>query len=315
MIIVDTSETKSVSRLPKIKGAITSPILESTTGADVMVSPLSFPAGTPLLIKRHIIAGAILVQFKYLSDLTHSIIDERINTALARMIACGAKHQYQRVIMGVGFYIPDKRDGKVLTGKVMTQRDSKVSMRWRRQEPVIDYAALATVRRRIAMRGGTFLNLTCLEEVPSELAGMERDVKFLAKKPVKELLGIDASFPPDPPEPDDPLQVPVEVKDGRCVLAAIKGIGPVKANALWNAIGEWNKQNRPLNRGFVEENWEPTLLQLLSWASFYDPSSLEIPKVSGWGKGTRRKVREQLGLEDGFDLHCRQTVIIKETDK
>jgi len=78
---------------------------------------------------------------------------------------------------------------------------------------------------------------------------------------------------------------------------------------MWEAIGKWNKQNRPLDRGFTEEMREPTLLQLLSWASFYDPDSLGIPKVSGWGKGTRRKVREQLGLEEGFDLWCREVVI------
>jgi len=207
MIIIDTSETKSTSRLPTIKGAITSPILESITGGDILVSPLGLPAGTPLLIKRHIIAGAVIIQFKYLSDLVHSITDERINVALARMIACGAKHQYQRIIMGVGFYLPDKRDGKVLTGKVLKQRDGRVSMRWTRQEPVIDYAALATIRRRIIFRGGVPLILSCLEEIPAELRGIERDVKFLKRKPTKELLGI-SNFPPDPPEPDDPLQNP-----------------------------------------------------------------------------------------------------------
>jgi len=311
VIIIDTSETKSTSRLPTIKGAITSPILESITGGDILVSPLGLPAGTPLLIKRHVIAGAIIVQFKYLSDLTYSITDERINVALARMIECGARHQYQRVIMGVGFYLPDKRDGKVLTGEVLRQRDGKVSMRWTRQEPLIDYAALATIRRRIGMRGGTFLNLTCLEEVPAELKGMERDVKFLKKKSTKELLNV-SRFPPDPPEPDDPLQTPVEVRDGRLVLAAFNGIGPVKANALWGSIRQWNKKNRPLDRGFTEEMWEPTLLQALAWASFYDPDSLGIPKVSGWGKGMRKKVREQLGLEEGFDLHCREVVVADE---
>ena len=309
MIVVDASETRSVSRLPEIRDAAQSPVLESITGADVMVSPLSFPADTELLIKRHVKQGAVLIQFKYLSDLVHSIIDERINTALARMIECGARHQYQRVIMGVGFYLPDKRDGKVLTGEVLRQRDGKVSMRWRRQEPVIDYQALATVRRRIGMRGGIFLNLTCLDEVPGELCAMERDVRLLARQPVKELLGKDVNFPPDPPEPDDPLQTPVEVKDGRLVLAALKGIGPVKANALWDAIRGWNKQNRPLDRGFAVEDWEPALLQALAWASFYDPDGLGIPKVPGWGKGTRRNVREQLGLEDGFDLWCREVTL------
>ena len=120
------------------------------------------------------------------------------------------------------------------------------------------------------------------------------------KKPIKELFHPE-SFPPDPPLPDDPLQEPVEVKDGRRVIAAMRGVGPVKATSLYRAIERWNRKYRNA------EGLEPSVSQMLFWASCWDPELYGIPKVKGWAKGMRRNVRRELGLEDGFDLRVMAT--------
>jgi len=304
VIFIDRSELRDTSRMPAIEGAKTSSILESITGADVMVSVKSFPANTENQVLKHIQYGAILIQFKFGSDLISSITDERVNIALARMLDAGAKHQYQRVILGCGIYLPDLDTGKTLVGKVVKQKSSKVTIIWRDTQPEIDYRALATVRRRIGMRGGVFVNLTCDAEVPGELAAMETDLRFLSGQPVKNLLHLQ-QFPPDPPEPTDPLQRPVEVKDGRRVIAGFVGIGPRRTNDLWDALREYNIETMPVDRGFSEKSWEPTLLQAMSWILACDRKGVRPKKITGWGKGSESSVQRQFGLPEGQEIYVR----------
>lgn len=306
MIFIDASETRASSRLPEIEGAALSDCLESITGADVMVSLKKFPATNETLIRKHVESGAILIQLKFGSDLLSSITDERVNIALARMIEAGTKHQYQRVILSCGLYLPDFATGKTLAGTVVAQSNGKVVIKWRGSEPEIDYKSLATIRRRISMRGGTFLNLTCDEEVVPELRAMETDLKFLASNRDKELLHL-PKFAPDPPDPSDPLQTPREVKDARVVIAAFRGIGPKRTNDLWNALREHNE--RVLEGTDVDR--EPTLMQALSWILEWNRGWVVPKKVPGWGKGTLGNVREQMGLLDGQDISVRNTEIME----
>jgi len=306
-IIIDNSELRSTSRMPIISGAKTSKILEALTGADVMVSTKSFPANTPAQITKHIQAGAILIQFKFGSDLISSITDERVNIALARMLEAGTRHQYQRMIISCGMYLPDLSTGKTLVGKVVKQSNGKVVIVWRDTQPEIEYRALATVRRRIAMRGGVFSNLTCDAEVPGELVSMESDLKFLSGQPIKSLLHL-KQFPPDPPDPDDPLQLPVEVKDWRRVIAGFRGIGPKRAGDLWGALLDHNAETAERHGRPVEgDGVEPTLMQAFAWITKWLRGRGEIfpRKAHGWGKGTIKSVREQLGMCDGMELNVR----------
>jgi len=264
-----------------------------------MVSPLSIPASTESLIRRHASNGAIFIQVKHLSDFVTSIVDERINTAIARMIAIGTTHPYQRVICSIGFYLPDTNDGVTMIGELKGHRKGKAFINWRRVEPEISYQSVATIRRRIAMRGSTYLPLICRDELIPELHAMERDLLYLSGKPVKELFQPEESYPPDPPDPTDPLQEVREVRDGRLVIAALKGIGPVKANDLWKAIEAWNRVHLP-----GREDYTPRLSQALFWASVSNPDDFELPKIKGWGPGTRGKIRKQLGLDDGMNFRC-----------
>ena len=87
-----------------------------------------------------------------------------------------------------------------------------------------------------------------------------------------------------------------EITDARTVLAALHGIGKVRAGALWDAILEWNKAQMPLDRGYTEDKWLPTLGQLLTWATMEDPRAYGLPDVPLWGNGTRATVREQIPL-------------------
>jgi len=314
-IIIDSTELRSTSRLPFIKGALESPCLESITGADILVSPLNVPGTSESLIRMHIDNNAVLIQRKSLKDFVTSIVDESINSSIARMIACGTKHQWQRIILATGFFLPDEDDGIVMVGEPIRHRAGKAFIKFSRvEEPAINWKAFTSIRRRILFRGACLLPLTCDAEIAGELHAMERDLAFLAGRPTKELLDL-PSFPPDPPDPGDPLQEPVVVKDGRVVLAAFRGIGPAKAGALWDAIREWNQINKPLDRGWTLEQQEPTLREALFWASVSDREMYELPKVPGWGPGMRGRVREQLGLIEGQDLEFRQSFIPKEEKK
>jgi len=302
MIFIDKSELKSNSCMPKIDSAKTSSILEGITGADVMVSVKSFPANTPAQIAQHIKSGAILIQFKFGSDLISSITDERVNIALARMLEAGAKHQYQRVILGCGIYHPNLDTGKVLVGKAVG-RNSYPKIVWRDTQPEIEYRALATMRRRISMRGGTFINLTCDAEVPGELTAMENDLKFLSGQPVKNLLRLQ-QFPPDPADPDDPLQRPIEVKDGRRVIAGFRGVGPKRASDLWNTLRDHNIEMAEKGEYSLDDR-EPTIMQALAWITKWERKHIYPKKALGWGKGTIGSIRKQLGMIEGMELNVR----------
>ena len=250
MIVLDSTETRSGTRMPFLRGATESSILEAVTGADCMVTLLKFPMSTESLIRCHVALGAILIQRKSVCDLISSILDEGINRSLARMLECGAKHQYQRVILSTGYLSP-MSVGIVGVGTMTGHNPSGTpKIQWSRCNPEVQYESFATIRWRIACRGGYYLPLISDDEIPLALKVIERDLKYMSKRPTKELMHLE-SFPPDPPAPDDPLQEVIEVKDGRLVVASLKHIGPKKTNALWSAIWEWNIINRPLDMGFT----------------------------------------------------------------
>lgn len=285
MIVIDTSELTSDSRLPTIPNAQPSTILEAISGADIMVSKLSMPVGTETLIRRHVDAGAVLINRKSMADMLHSITSGSINAILARMLAIGARYTWQRVIMSTGVYVPDLDTGLTLVGEPRKGSTGSTYIHLRpAPQGLPNYKALASIRRRIALRGGFYLPLTCDDEIPSELLAWERDLKELSE--TKEVWPVVAKMV-DPPACDDPLQTPVEVKDWRAILAAFPGLGPAKVNALRTAM---------LTHGMTQD----TLFQALYWASAQDRYG--IPKIAGWGRSTIQSVRDALGLRDGVDL-------------
>ena len=114
---------------------------------------------------------------------------------------------------------------------------------------------------------------------------------------IYKLVLTSVDYPNDAPDPDDPLQLPRRVTDGRRVIAALDGVGPKRTQALYDTIKKWNKKWQP------EQDALPDLNQLLFWATMskVERNRLQV-KVPGWGEGTYRRVRDQFPLYDGPEL-------------
>lgn len=295
-IFIDSTEARISSRLPQIEGAKVSDDLENLTGADLMISTLKLPI-TEKLLPRHISAGALLVQRKSGEDMIRSI-GGRILHSLAKMRSTGAA-QWQCVLLSTGFFIPNYKTGEVQVGRLI-DAEGVPDIAWHTVK--WSYQALATEIRRYHMRGGVYVPLTCNEEIVGWVQQAEADLIALRDDKVKQVWPDARDYPPDPPAPGDILQELRPVTDWRRAFAQLDGVGPVRANAMYHRIAKWLKEQRPASSGFKAEDWVPTMGHALVWATTEHPEKMRIPKVKGWGKGTRRKVREQFGLGEGMDL-------------
>lgn len=260
MLFADPTELRATSRLPAIPGLVECPDLEAHTGADLLVSPLeNIPAATPTLIARHIAAGAVLVQRKSGLDLVHSL-GERLNAALARMRETSAQAG-QCVLLFAGQL--DRAAGGLAT---VDGRETSA-----------DYWAVRMALSAWTHRGGVVEHLAGDHEIPEWCRRIEQHLREYRQRPLK-LLYPTPEYPPDPPDPLDPLQLLVPVRDGRLLLAAFRGIGPARADALWKAAGG---------------NLAAALALLTDETS---PKRLKVPGVD---VATIRAVREQCGLRTG----------------
>lgn len=293
MIFVDPTEERHI-KLDELDNAVISPHLEELTGADLMVSLQGFPATTEALIRDHVRHGAYLIQRKYRHDIAASV-GERLNLSLARMRDTGAR-QAQCVLLCIGVVTC------TLSGHASIDGNTTQHQYW----PVW------SARKKWCDRGGVAwpslsrqgLLAPCLQAVEKHMREYERS----GEKYIVPAL----DFPPDDPLPDDPLQLVRPVLDGRRVLAAFEGIGPVRANQLYGAIAEWNVAQCPADRGFTDADRQVTTQQLIVWAAMEDPDYYGLPKPPGWGMGTRMRIREQLGLLPGQDLCIRTTHVPEE---
>ena len=299
MIIQDSTENRSGSRFHLDVPESTS--LEALTGADFLVSPGEFPASSEGLIRRHVAEGAVLVQRKSLRDLVESCTgDAGIKASLARMHAIGAQW-WQCILLGSGVFMPDVKTGLVKVGTPNLRNNGTISFHW--QDTTVQYEAFSSALDRFPMRGGIVRILSCDDEIPGWLLNMERSLKLLKEQPVCELYPELERFPP---EDCDPYQEMKEIVDARTVLAALHGIGKIKASALWEVVRDWNTVHRPWTDA------TPTLGQLLAWATIDDPGTMGLPDVPFWGPKTRETVREQIPLEEGQVLQVVQITIPEE---
>lgn len=269
MIFIDPTEGDSDTRLPALPGAIVLPGLEQATGADLLLSPLDVPASTDTLLRKHVAAGALLVQRKSGGDLVHSVGD-RLTSSLARM------HTYtgrpaQRVLLCTGTLTCAPDGAALIDGR----------------EAMGKFWAVSAALARWGDRGGVVCTLPNDSLIP---AWVEMRLKHLREYagPGGELRQVypPNDYPMDPPALDDPLQLPILVRDGRVILAQLTGIGPKLAERIWTMCGK--------NLG-----WALTLLT--------DEASPDLFKIPGIGVTTIRNIRTQMGLEANARLHLLTT--------
>jgi len=302
LILVDASELSSNSRLVEIPNSKKSTTLESLTGADIMITPLSISCRSMKMVKLHVKAGALLIQRKSGEDLVRSI-GERINSSLARMKATGAK-QWQCILLSTGYYAPKFDDkNQVWVGTLKSDATKGKPYIWW-HEVKWSYYALQTELRHYAYRGGVYIPLSCDDEIPMWCKRTEEEIMAFSsgeKDIIKQIWPGAKSFPLDPPLPNDPLQELREVKDARRILAQIPGVGPVLANRVWNAIRERRQQNFPNGPEYL---WEPDFMLGLTYLvsdteQWRVPKGLKPIKIKGIGKRKRASIRKALGIPDG----------------
>lgn len=195
------------------------PHLEQWTGADFLISPLSLPIYSEMLIAKHLVAGGFLMNRKKGWDLINSLNDQgNLWEMLARMNEFAERHKIivkpaQKIILGIG----------VVTGYV----DESLKMNGQDPKGNVSYWQVAGAIERIFERGGVFTSITsdrllakwlCLKEVHAQ-SNHNGDHKYVIPKsgPMFEELA--------------PLQPMTRVRDARIILRSF--MSERQANALW----------------------------------------------------------------------------------
>lgn len=273
MIGIDVTEARVNSRLPTLPGAVVLDNLEALTGADILISALQAPATTETLLRRHIASGALLVQRKSGLDLVNSM-GEVMNYSLARMWAAGGRPA-QNVLLFSGVLSMDASGAAVVDNHICTS----------------SYWNVVGALGRWNDRGGVVERVENDSLIPQWCAMRLKAVEEYAKPGGEtKLVFPPADYPADAPALNDPLQLPIPVRDGRLVLAQLAGIGPKLADEIWQASGG--------NLGF-------------SLTVLTDRSSPQWCKIKGIGDKTIENIRKQLGLEDTQRLIVEDTGTLK----
>lgn len=257
-IFVEPTEVTEQSRLPQLDGATVVNGLEAMTGADLVISPLDAPL-TKVLLREHNSAYALFVQRKSGHDLAHSV-GPRLNSSLARMWEV-ASSQSQRVLLFVG---------------TLTEKDGEAWIDGRATR--MHYNAIAGALARWNDRGGVVEYLANDALIP--------DWATMREKQLREYIQPNGEIKwcwPEMPhlteiDKNDPMQMPVQVRDGRVTLATLPGIGTEKAQDLW----EWGGRD---------------LWRIIHALTDYETLKA-TNKPRGIGQGTIRNVRAYFQMEN-----------------
>lgn len=214
MIIVDSSELRKGTTMPDLDGAVISDDLESRTGADFLVSPLTMPITTDTLLRKHLKNGAILIQRKHGRDLASSI-GARLNASLAKMLTWGAIRP-QCVLMFIGVITCNRNNNAVIDG----------------QQTGKSYWSILGATQKWVDRGGSFVSLSRAGLIETWCKMRIRHLTEYKKKHTKEIWPL----APEVEAYDKFLQVLQPVYDGRVLLASIPGVGPKAANLLYESF-------------------------------------------------------------------------------
>lgn len=168
MIFIVPSELRQTSNLKRHISDVDYrelPGLERNTGADLMVSPDGLPLPrNDKLLQLHIDNSAKLIQLKFGHDLPQSIVDGRLNEALARMQATGAMIN-QCCLLFVGLLGYDNTKGYATINGQLSY--GKMPMKWIQVDAAIS---------RWIDRGGSYHPLASGKQIPLRLAGIQKRV-------------------------------------------------------------------------------------------------------------------------------------------
>lgn len=244
-------------------------LLERVTGADYLISPLSLPCKSEALIAKHLKANAVLVQLKVGGDLPASIEDGRLVESICRMHDFAARHGLilkpaQRILLPIGVFTGQEDDALLVNGYL---------------HPAMTYHRFLGTMERWTEYGGTspLIPLTRLDDFPWWCEMKERHLQELAETPVREFI---VPAPEMFDTSNDPMQLPIKVKDGRRLLRTF--LSESKTNALWD---------------YARGNLVMALELVTDYRLLKDPH-----KPEGFGKGTIDHARRVLGLEPKYML-------------
>ncbi len=281
MIGIDATEVKKVLTPP---GTKTKKLtwLEELTGADVIVTVVDLPL-TKRLLPDHLEQGAVLVQIKRGADLLSSI-GTRMKMSIAKMVKL-TSHQWQRVLLPIGIYMPDRSSGKCL---VATPMGNEKSPHFYHATPPKDWSAYQTALWRWRKRGGVVEPGVYTDgDLKRWFEREQVDLRSMLSED-KNQVWPDAPKLFSPAEKDDPLQELIPIKDWRIVAAAIPGIGPKRINDF---IVTW--QDRQNTEMF------PTGVEYFEWL-LRSPLLPRGYKVRGYGVKTFENCRKLFGLTNDW---------------
>ena len=255
-IYIDPTEARAGSRLPAMQGVVIVDGLEALTGADMMLSVYAAPVGSETLIRKHIAAGALLVQRKSGDDLINSL-GAHLNSALDRMWTL-THRPGQCVLLFGGALAADANGMAIIDGRMASRT----------------YMSVLGGLSRWHDRGGVVEQVAADEYIPAWC-----DMKLAHLKEYSTPEGEVKHFYPDTSlrvvDKSDPMQMLVQVRDGRVTLATLPGIGAKTADDLWT----WGDGN---------------LARILD--ALCTPATLKSPnKPRGIGPATVRAVRAWMG--------------------
>lgn len=210
-VFIDYREDIPIANAVKVDG------LEADTGADFMLSRLSVPCKTRSLLDRHIDGGAILCQLKIGEDLASSVGD-RLNDSLARMRSI-TKRTASHFLLFIGT-IGCNNEGSATINGHRTHRNISFA--------TLDGACIGWIAR-----GGVYYALPRIEMLDGWAHAMERRLgEYDANQYHYAFNQQDM-----PDDLDEPLQIPVAVRDSRRVLIGFRGLGPNLVNRVWDYCG------------------------------------------------------------------------------
>lgn len=233
--------------------------LEAWTGADAVLTPLPLPLLPPTL-PIHLEQGACLVQIKRGHDFSSSIVDGRINHALAKMRPL-TKSPAQRIILFQGEARANPHGDLLIDNRLVKTGYDRT----------LPFSTFQMEILKIAGRGGTFVQI---ERGDIGAWGMG------AIKTLKEMQAESKEVFPNKPEKtvfvddENPLQDVRLIPDAWVFLASLPGVGPKMVKTLVKEYGT---------------NYAAMLTELT------DPR-LASP-LSGIGKGKISAVRHALNLK------------------